>query len=143
MPSSGGVYTFPTVGDPNTVFLYSDTQYTFYEDASLPVGSVSFGLSNYNGNAFFTPSFDSPYEAISGDFNFQVLATLVGSSVPEPSGCVLIGIAAACLGLRHLPRRGARPARRLPESAPPRRRFHRRRPLVRMTRAWRDAIGRG
>lgn len=86
--ASGGEYSFGSAAT-----LLPSTQYFFYENASIPSGSISGGQSDYSGGNFYRAL------ASGADFgssapesaNFLVQGT---AAVPEPSGLAVVGVAA-------------------------------------------------
>ena len=95
--ASGGHYSFGAAAT-----LQPGTQYFFYENASIPAGSITGGPSAYTGGGdSYSPSGGNfPPPLSTAGSNFLVTGTL--ASVPEPSTFALLAVAAAGIGLRTL-----------------------------------------
>ncbi len=95
--ASGGFYSFGAAAT-----LQPGTKYFFYENASIPAGSITGGPSAYagGGDSFSPNGGDFPSPGLGAGANFLVTGTPV--SVPEPSTAALLAVAAAGLGLRTL-----------------------------------------
>jgi hypothetical protein len=101
--ASGGTYSFGSL-----VTLQPSTKYYFYENALVPLNSVS-GSAVYTGGSFYyaygpTSNFLTGFsQGAHANFLVQGTAALQdATAVPEPRGCNLAGLAALIFGLRHV-----------------------------------------
>jgi hypothetical protein len=95
--ASGGEYSFGSAAT-----LLPGTQYFLYENVHIPSGSISGGATYSGGQLYATTSSSSDFagEGLSTT-NFLVQGS-PATAVPEPSQYVVLGVIAACLGLRYL-----------------------------------------